>query len=313
MKPTVDHACRHSSPYHSAARKPLSYGSNTLRRDYEPASYANTTLRRDYKSSSVQDTWTSPNESRSYKSIAFKDPHYRVTCGHSPIRPISGELNEDTLRKAFPSCSCDPHPHRHPEFSRHKSLSSSFRSPLKLQPCTCFPLSQISQTNLNFENQYMSQHRPYQCTAVERAPSFKMQQPTAPNNHCAFNSGTLRRSVRRNDPPTHNAQNAWNEYELEPEVMHELEKYFPSLFHGFLPACELKNALKIAGLDLAGHEIRELEEDLIHCHDGKIPIHTFTEIYSHVKEIKDQSKTFKRENILKERPDLRVRFIATTE
>ncbi|VEL15204.1 unnamed protein product [Protopolystoma xenopodis] len=98
---------------------------------------------------------------------------------------------------------------------------------------------------------------------------------------------------------------------IDAELLADLEETFPTLYQGWLPRCELRQALEKTGFNLPGHEFRELEKELPNFPDGKVPLEAFVMIYSKVKEAKDVSRLFRKENILRERPELRVRQIST--
>lgn len=75
---------------------------------------------------------------------------------------------------------------------------------------------------------------------------------------------------------------------------------------GTLSKDDVKRALKITGFELTGHEFRDLMDREAKGIDT-ISTEMFALLYAKVREMKDMSRSFRKDVVLKEKKDLTVR------
>lgn len=94
---------------------------------------------------------------------------------------------------------------------------------------------------------------------------------------------------------------------LDADIMEEVMSEFESLRRdGTLSKDDVKHALKITGFELTGHEFRDLMDREAKGIDT-VSAEMFALLYAKVREMKDMSRSFRKDLVLKEKKDLTVR------
>lgn len=93
---------------------------------------------------------------------------------------------------------------------------------------------------------------------------------------------------------------------LDTDIMEEVMSEFESLrTTGSISREEVKQALEITGFKLTGHEFRDLMDREAKGIDT-VSTEMFALLYAKVREMKDMSRSFRKDVVLKEKKDLTV-------
>ncbi|KAL7062129.1 hypothetical protein AAHC03_01727 [Spirometra sp. Aus1] len=90
------------------------------------------------------------------------------------------------------------------------------------------------------------------------------------------------------------------------EILADLSETFPTLYQGWIPKSQLRDALQRAGFRLAGCEYRDLEEKFTRPAYDYVCLETFSNLLRKLISAEVEGKRINKKNALRERADLRV-------
>ncbi|VDL98548.1 unnamed protein product [Schistocephalus solidus] len=96
------------------------------------------------------------------------------------------------------------------------------------------------------------------------------------------------------------------------EILADLSETFPTLYQGWIPKRQLRDALQRAGFKLAGCEYRDLEEEFTRPAYDYVCLETLSSLLRKLLTAEGERKRINKKNALRERADLRVRYLSKT-